>query len=237
MARRAMPHARDALPPLGGLALAAGLFLLVLLVWGSVRAGLDRGIDDRILLFFRQPGRPDLSAAPPWFDILMRDVTVLGGGRVLTLLVTGAAGLFIVRRSAGSALLLAAAAYSGSTVVNVIKGLVRRVRPDIVTQFVTERTFSFPSAHAANSSLVFLTIAALATRLEADIATRRYTMAVAIMTTLLVGTSRVYLGVHWPTDVAAGWCFGAGWAALWLIVAERLLPAGHHGRQGNAHRA
>lgn len=215
----------DAPLPLGGLALAAGLLMLALLVWGSVRAGLDSGIDDRILLFFRQPGHPDLSAAPRSFDILMRDVTVLGGGRVLTLLLSGAVGLFLVRRAAASALLLAVAAYTGSTIVNIIKQQVGRVRPDIVTQLVTERTFSFPSAHAANSSIVFLTLAALATRLEADANTRRYAMAVAIVMTLLVGTSRVYLGVHWPTDVLAGWCFGAGWAALWLAIAERVLPS------------
>ena len=218
-------RARHALRPMGGLALAAGLFLMLLLVWASMRAGLDQRIDDRLLLALRRTGRPDLAAAPARFAIFMHDVTVLGGGRLLTLLVIGAVGLFVVRRAAGSALVLVLAAYSGSRLVNVMKAAVRRVRPDLVTHLVSEDTFSFPSAHAANSALVFLTIAALATRHEADGTTRRYAMAVAIIMTLLIGVSRVYLGVHWPSDVLAGWCFGAGWATLWLVVAERLLPS------------
>jgi undecaprenyl-diphosphatase len=82
---------------------------------------------------------------------------------------------------------------------------------------------SFPSGHAANSALVYLTIAALLTSIERDARARAYIVVTAIALTLCIGLSRLYLGVHWPSDVAAGWALGAGWAVLWRIASARFI--------------
>jgi undecaprenyl-diphosphatase len=97
-----------------------------------------------------------------------------------------------------------------------------RPRPDLVPHAVVVYTASFPSGHAMLSAVTWLTLGALLMRVEPRRRVKAYVLALAVLTTLLVGASRIYLGVHWPTDVLAGWCIGAAWAlmcwlaALWL---------------------
>ena len=107
----------------------------------------------------------------------------------------------------------------GST---LLKLFFARPRPDIVTHLVNTYSTSFPSGHAMNSAIVYLTLGALLARAEGDRTVRIYLMAVPLLLTLLIGFSRIYLGVHWPSDVLAGWCVGATWAILCSWVARTL---------------
>ncbi|TIO49667.1 MAG: phosphatase PAP2 family protein, partial [Mesorhizobium sp.] len=97
-----------------------------------------------------------------------------------------------------------------------------RPRPDLVSHLVNETSLSFPSGHAMLSAVTYLTLGSLAARFLPNRRTKIFVLGLAVLTTVLVGTSRVYLGVHWPSDVLAGWCAGFAWAMLcWL--AARLL--------------
>jgi undecaprenyl-diphosphatase len=204
---------------LGALALAAGLLFLAIKLGGEILEGEGTAIDRAILLALRVTGDPGTPIGGAWLRRMMVDVTGIGGGTQLTLLVALAAGLLIVRRAVLTAILLVVATASGGMLVALLKDRFARPRPALVDHLVQVQTASFPSGHAANSALVFLTLAALLTRIETTRAERLYTFAAAMTLTILVGISRVYLGVHWPSDVAAGWMLGAGWAMLWWVLA------------------
>lgn len=164
-------------------------------------------------------------AGPAWVRQAMIDVTALGGGTVLTLAVIVSAGLLLVRRLWLTAALIVVATLSGSFVVQLLKTRFGRMRPDIVDHIVAASGRSFPSGHSANSAIVYLTLAGLATQVVRGHATRRYILAAAIVLVLLIGVSRVYLGVHWPSDVLAGWSFGMLWALGWWFAGARARAA------------
>src|SRR5215510_15424411 len=102
-----------------------------------------------------------------------------------------------------------AATGGGLVVASLIKDLVARPRPDILMHSVYVSSFSFPSGHAMMSAVTYLTLGALTAREFKRPLLKAYVMALAVIVTLLVGLSRVYLGVHWPSDVLAGWSLGA----------------------------
>ena len=112
----------------------------------------------------------------------------------------------------------------GEIVSTLLKGFYARPRPDLVPHGMEVFTASFPSGHALLSAVTYLTLGALMTRIQAGPRLKLYVMAVAVAVTLLVGASRIYLGVHWPTDVLAGWCLGAAWAVLCWLMADLLRP-------------
>jgi undecaprenyl-diphosphatase len=152
----------------------------------------------------------------------MIDVTALGGVAVLTIITIIAVGYLVAGRKWAMGLFLAGAVIGGSTLNTLLKLGFARNRPDIVAHLVDVQTASFPSGHAMNSAVVYLTLGALLARAEKDRAVRLYLISVAIMLTLIIGSSRVYLGVHWPSDVIAGWCVGASWALLCSLAARML---------------
>jgi undecaprenyl-diphosphatase len=145
----------------------------------------------------------------------MIDLTALGGGTLLTLIVVLAAGLLLVQRLWLTALLTVAASVSGGMVVDVTKNWVGRARPDIVERLIDVSNTSFPSGHATNSAVCYLTLAALGTQVVRDRASQRYLVAAAVLLVGAIGISRVYLGVHWASDVMTGWSFGTLWALAW----------------------
>ena len=109
----------------------------------------------------------------------------------------------------------------GGTVLSFgLKLVFERPRPDLVAHLVEVQTASFPSAHAMLSATTYLTLGALLARFEDRRRLKSYVLGVAIGLTVLVGISRIYLGVHWPTDVIAGWCAGAAWAVACARVAR-----------------
>jgi undecaprenyl-diphosphatase len=112
-----------------------------------------------------------------------------------------------------------AAVVSGTVVSQLLKVGFARSRPDLVPYGTEVYTASFPSGHAMMAAVVYLTLGTLLARTESRRRVKSYVMAIAAVLTLLVGLSRIYLGVHWPSDVAAGWALGAGWSALaWLAM-------------------
>jgi undecaprenyl-diphosphatase len=205
------------------LASAAGLWIFIAL-GEAVGRSAPHALDRRLLLALRNPADLADPLGPPWFESFMRDLTALGSHGVLGLLLLGVASfLFLagLRRTAAWAL---AACLSGAVLSDLLKDFFARPRPDLVPHGAYVLTSSFPSGHALLAALVYLTLAALVSRHLARRRLRLHVMACAVVLTVLVGTSRVYLGVHWPSDVLAGWVVGAAWALGWWGVAQWLRP-------------
>lgn len=197
--------------------LISALLAFALLALGFVT--LDRlagggRFDEALLLALRMPGDPADPIGSARFEEAVRDVTALGSFAVLALVTLAAAGfLFALGRNAEAGLVLFTA-IGGQFVSETLKAFVGRPRPDLVAHIVDTTSASFPSGHAMMSAAIFLTIGAMLARVQERRRVKTYIRAVAVLITLLVGASRVYLGVHWPTDVLAGWCLGAAWAIL-----------------------
>lgn len=164
-------------------------------------------------------------AGPAWLRETMIDLTALGSTTILTLAVATGVALLIVRGLWLTAALVVAATASGSVAVVMLKAAFARTRPDIVDHIVTVGGASFPSGHSANSAIVYLTLASLLTQVVRGHATRRFVLATAALLVTAIGCSRVYLGVHWPSDVLAGWSFGTLWALGWWLAGARARAA------------
>ena len=215
-----------------GFLLAAVLAFLFLKIASEVAEGDTLALDRSLLLSLRDPVDQSRPAGPAWLTNAMVDVTAIGGVNILTLLTVIVTGYLLAARKAATALFVIIAIAGGSALSVALKAVYVRPRPDVVVHFVQVDTTSFPSGHATNSAIVFLTLGTLLASTRRDRRTSIYLIAAAIMLTLLVGVSRVYLGVHWPSDVVAGWCIGAAWAAMCSLLARvlqdrrRIEPAG-----------
>ena len=199
-------------------AAAAFLFLFVAVADLFV-AGRTHALDEAVMLALRSPGAGADPLGPAWLEETMRDMTSLGSNGVLLLAVAMIAGFLILTGRRRHAALIVVLTISGMARANVTKLSFERPRPDLVPHATQVFTLSFPSQHALMSAVVYLTLAALLARTLETRQARAYVMAVAILLTVLVGVSRVYLGVHWPTDVLAGWALGAAWASIcWLLA-------------------
>ena len=197
-----------------------------LVAFGQLASEMMEGdtlaFDRWLLQHLRNPTDPAMPIGPWWLRDAMVDFTALGGAPVLTLITILAAGYLLARRKAHMAIYLALAISAGAIVNTLLKYGFVRERPDVVPHLVEVSSASFPSGHAMNSAMVYLTLAALLARAERSWRVRIFLMSGAIILTLLVGVSRSYLGVHWPTDVMAGWSVGAAWACLCSLVALQL---------------
>lgn len=195
-------------PPLLGLA-AGGAALALLLMVGLLVDHWPFAWDRAILTSLRAHAQSATLRA------VAVDFTALGSVPVLALMVAGAALLLLARGWWLTAIATVAAGISGGAVVTLVKHLVARTRPDLVPHWVDVHNASFPSGHAAGSAMVYLTLAALATQATRHRRLRHMIVLLAVVLVGAIGVSRVYLGVHWPSDVAAGWCFGTLWALGW----------------------
>ena len=202
------------------LVLAILLFLFIRLAW-EMTEGETLGIDKALMLALRTSD-PSVPVGPPWLANIMLQLTALGGGPVLWLVILLAIGYLLAARRASTAAFLLASVALGMGLSTLLKNLFMRPRPELVAHLVQVQTTSFPSGHAMNSAIVYLTLGGLLARSEKTRSVRIYLIAAAITLTVLVGFSRVYLGVHWPSDVAAGWCVGAAWALLCSLAARAL---------------
>jgi undecaprenyl-diphosphatase len=188
--------------------------------WGFVEIadevleGNTHRFDSEILLSLREPQAPGTPIGPRWLQEVARDVTSLGGTAVLTLLAACAVGYLILIRQAAAALLTALALGGGTLFSALLKSGFDRPRPDLVPHAVEVYSASFPSGHAMLATVTYLTLGALLARVQTTRRAQVYLLTWAIFLSILIGVSRVYLGVHWPTDVLAGWCVGAAWAVL-----------------------
>lgn len=215
-----------------------GVIVALLVVGGGLTAflaiadevgeGGTHNIDRAILYGLRDAGHANQPIGPHWLEIGAADITSLGSVTVLSLIVLLIAGLFAANRRWREAAILIAAPLSGSIVSQVLKQVFGRARPDISLHAVEVMNPSFPSGHAMLSAVVYLTLAVLVERFTTRQQVKTYALAAGILLSLLVGCSRVYLGVHWPTDVVAGWSLGAAWALAWWLIAwfwERRYPS------------
>jgi undecaprenyl-diphosphatase len=206
---------------LAGLAIAGALWAVVALS-DLARATAPHAFDTELLLAFRQPGHPDLPIGPAWLPGAVRDITALGSITVLLLIVAAVTFYLFLIRQPRAALFSFFAVVSGQVLSSLLKLGIDRPRPQVVPHLVDVHTLSFPSGHAMLSAVTYLTLGALAARFLDRRATRVYVLALAVLVTFMVGVSRVYLGVHWPSDVLAGWCAGFAWAMLWWLAARLL---------------
>jgi len=210
---------------LAGLAIAGALWAVVALA-EVARAGAPHDFDTAILLAFRQPGHPDMPIGPAWLEGAVRDVTALGSTVVLMLIVTAVVLHFFLIGRGRTGMFVLCAVMSGQVLSSLLKAGVDRPRPDLVSHLATETSLSFPSGHAMLSAITYLTLGALAARFLPGSVTRIYVLSLAVLVTLMIGASRVYLGVHWPSDVLAGWFAGFAWAMLWWLAARLLQRRG-----------
>lgn len=183
-------------------------------------------IDTRAILMLREPGDPSDPVGPHWLEEAARDVTALGGYTVLSILIASVVGFLLIGRHYSAALLVLTATLGGLLISTLLKSFYGRPRPDLVPHLVQVSTESFPSGHAMLSAVVYLTLGALLARLVEAWRLRVYFVAVAVLLSLLVGLTRIYLGVHYPTDVVAGWAAGLAWAVLCWTVARYLQRRG-----------
>jgi undecaprenyl-diphosphatase len=163
---------------------------------------------------------------PAWLENVNREVTVLGGGVVLTLITLVVAGYLLIERWYASTLFLLVAVAGGMLLTNVLKGFFDRDRPTVVPHLADSFLKSYPSGHSMMSSVVYLTLAVLLARAMERRRVKVYCVTVALLLSLIVGASRVYLGVHYPTDVIAGWAGGIAWALLCWLAAYWLEKRG-----------
>jgi len=211
--------------------LLGGVFLagLLTLTFGEIAEDVADGdanwFDSQVLLAFRNPADPANPLGPVWLEEAARDITALGSAAVLGVVtLTAIAYLLLIRRSA-AALLVLAAVVGGQLLSSVLKEAFDRPRPDLVTH-AEVFTPSFPSGHAMLSAVTYLTIGALLASMHDSRRLKAFFLGLAIFIALTVGLTRVYLGLHYPTDVLAGWCLGAAWAAMCWTVFHWLQERG-----------
>lgn len=220
------------------LAAAGGLLAFGMLA-EEIIEGEALAFDRNILLALRNPADLSDPIGPRWLEEVARDITALGSHVVLTMVTLAVVGFLLIARKRGAAVLVAVSVGGGTLLGTLLKLLFGRARPDLVPHAVEVYSASFPSGHAMLSAVTYLTLGALLMRVQARPGERLYILAVAIALTLLVGASRVYLGVHWPSDVLAGWCVGAAWAilcwtaALWLQRRGEVEPPPGNGAAEN----
>jgi undecaprenyl-diphosphatase len=196
---------------------------------GEVREHETMRFDDRILLAFRDHNNLAQLLGPRWLQEAGRDVTALGGFTVLILLSGLSVALLLMLGRRIQALIFAAAVLFAQCAAELVKHVVARPRPELVAHHDLVYSSSFPSGHSVMSPVVYLTLAAIVAAGSGQRAIKLTLLIGAALLVLAIGVSRVYLGVHWPTDVLAGWTMGAtiAWiAAVALHVTAPKRPAG-----------
>ena len=205
----------------GGLFLVFLTFVIFDLV-GEVLDGDTQAFDERVLRLLRKADDPSVPIGPRWLHSAALDITALGGAPVLGLAVAAIVGFLWLQGMQRTALFVFAASTGGWLLNGLLKAAFARPRPDIVPHLREVMTLSFPSGHAMTSAAVYLTLGAMLMRISERPITKFYCMGVAMLATILIGTSRVYLGVHYPTDVLAGWLIGLSWALICWLIERRI---------------
>jgi undecaprenyl-diphosphatase len=187
-----------------------------------VAEGDTMALDRAILTGLRSAADPALPIGPKWLPEAMTSLTAFGSMTGLLLVCAAVIGHLLVAGRARTAWFVLAATAGGILLAGLLKLVYDRPRPTLVPHLVDVTTSSFPSGHAADSAIVYLTLAALLAGSIPERGSRLYIIGAAILMILLIGASRVYLGVHWPSDVAAGWAIGAAWALACSLAYSRL---------------
>ena len=214
------------------LLVALSLFAFVKIA-EELREGELMSFDERLLRLLRAPGDPHVPIGPAWLLEAAQDITMLGGRTILVSVTLFAIGYLALERKYGAMWLVTVAVTGGGVLEVLLKQLFSRDRPDVVPHLVAVTSPSFPSGHSMLGAIMYLTLGALLARFATRRRTRIYLLAVAILATVVVGATRVYLGVHYPSDVFAGWCVGLIWALTCWLVARYLQYRGAVDRTGH----
>jgi undecaprenyl-diphosphatase len=201
------------------LAVVAGTWGFVELL-DEVKEGDTQQFDEWLITWLRA------HEGPAWLQEVGRDMTALGGVAVMVLVTLAVAGYLLLSRRYHAMWLVLIATGGGLVLSTVLKYFIDRDRPSLVEHRSVVYTSSFPSGHSMMSAVVYLTLGSLLARIMPGRVLKLYFLLLAMALTVLVGVSRVYLGVHWPTDVLAGWCGGLVWALLCWLVARKLQRKG-----------
>jgi undecaprenyl-diphosphatase len=202
----------------------AALAIVVMGTWvvielsDAVLEGSTQRYDDRVLAWLRAPTDPTKPIGPAWFVAMWTDLSALGSSSVLTLVTLACAGALLMAKRYRMLIVLAIVVGGGALLTLWMKEFFNRPRPPYAEMMPYIVTASFPSGHSMLSAVVYMTLAVLLARTSSQRCFKIYFIAVGAVITLLVGFSRVYLGVHYPTDVLAGWSAGLTWAMLWWLV-------------------
>jgi undecaprenyl-diphosphatase len=209
-----------------------GALLVLALTWAfiAVADAIDEEgthqFDEWVVRSLRRPDNPAEPLGPRWLQELGRDATALGGSGCLVCITFAVAGYLWLDGKSHLALFLLAAASSGTALAFALKSVFLRPRPSVVPHLSHVASSSFPSAHSMMSAVIYIT---LGTLVAASVSQRRlkvYLLTLALLLTFAVGASRVYLGVHYPTDVLAGWMAGLAWALTCWLLARWLQQRG-----------
>lgn len=201
-------------------------------LWGfaeladEIEDGETHAFDRATMLALREPGDPSDPLGPAWLEFVARDVTSLGGTAVLVMVTCAAVGYLLLARRWGAAILVTVSVVGGTLISSGLKAMFGRPRPDLVPHAVEVTSASFPSGHAMLAMITYLTLGAVLAEVQDRHRYKVYILTWALVLSVLVGITRVYLGVHWPTDVLAGWCIGAAWALLCGMIALWLQKRG-----------
>ncbi len=191
---------------------ATSLLWLFLAVAEEVIEGETRVIDTAMLLAFRSPDDVTRPLGPAWLQEFVRDISGLGSPGVLGLITLIVVVFLLLSRRLRTAIFVLATLMGGALISTLLKIGFDRPRPTLVPHGTVVYSASFPSSHAMISTIVYLTLGALIARLlTGESRLKYYVMAVSALFPVLIGVSRVYLGVHWPSDVLAGWAAGTAW--------------------------
>ena len=198
---------------LGGLAFGVALTFAFAKIAGKVVSGSTTGFDDAAMKFMG-------SHQVPWISNMMVEVTMLGTGIVVAMIIAVSALFLWLYDYRHSATLLLVTTIGGLILNAVLKLGFDRPRPQFFDWGTHAMSSSFPSGHAMSSAIVYPTVAYLATRLQKGHWSRLLPMLAAGLLVVLISLSRVYLGVHYPTDVAAGVIVGLAWSAFCMATLE-----------------
>lgn len=221
--------------PVIGLFTLSALWLAAYLA-SELLEGESFGFDAAILMALRRADNPALPVGPPWLLQSAIDISALGGSTLLWLI--GLAGtIFLVLQGRRREAVWLVVSFAGSSLLNQwLKSLFHRARPALVPHLAETFSASFPSGHAMSAAAAYLTLAIMLAEIQPLRAVRLFLIAVATLLVVLIGCSRVFLGVHWPSDVIAGWCVGSAWAMAVYAVNHQLRERwrGQAIRQGAA---
>lgn len=208
------------------------LVLVGLLVYGfiqladEVMEGETQRLDEAAVLALRNPADHADPIGPPWLEESGRDLTALGGFTVMTLVIGSVVAYLFLSGKPGTMWLILVATLGALLLSAVLKRGFHRPRPDLVPHLSNVYTTSFPSGHSMNAAAVYLTLGFVLARVADKRSLKIFFLGTAFLVTMLVGVSRVYMGVHYPSDVVAGWAAGLAWAVLCLLVTSFLKHRG-----------
>jgi undecaprenyl-diphosphatase len=216
---------QEAFPLLAAFGIVLTLYGFLELV-DELHEGEIRHFDERLLRALRTADDPAVLVGPPWVAEAVTDVTALGGTPILVGVILCALGYLVLMQRYGAAVLVLGASAGGGLLSLVLKEFFGRMRPGVVPHLVTVDGLSFPSGHSMASAVIYLTLGALLARFAARRRVRIYVVGVSLLLTFLIGVTRVFLGVHYPSDVLAGWSAGLGWALCCWLAARYLQHRG-----------